>query len=115
MDQFGRYMPDYYTPARPMSPRYELIKVNGRGGAEAFQMAPNSEVLLLDASAPLVWLKTTDGAGYATCTPYSITPYTPEPQANVADLVARIERLEGLINDKPDNSGNKRGRPSAAE
>ena len=41
-----------------------IVRVSGRPGAEAYQMAPNSEVLLLDETAPIVWLKTTDGAGY---------------------------------------------------
>lgn len=74
---FDQYMNPYGYPQRPMSqmpPKYEVVRVNGRGGADAFQMAPNSDALLLDTSAPIVWLKTTDGAGYATCTPYTITP-----------------------------------------
>ena len=29
-------------------PHYDIIKVKGQNGAEAFQMAPNSKVLLLD-------------------------------------------------------------------
>jgi hypothetical protein len=32
----------------------EVVRVNGRNGAEAYQMAPNSSVLLLDESAPVV-------------------------------------------------------------
>lgn len=110
IDQFGRFVPDYGFNQRPMQQRYEVVRVNGRGGAEAFQMAPNSDVLLLDTSAPIVWLKTTDGAGYATCTPYTITPYQPETVINNSDLLARIERLEGIINDKPNHAGVKRDR-----
>ena len=49
--------------------RMEVIKVNGEPGARAFNMPPNSSVLLLDESAPIVWLKTTDGAGYASLNP----------------------------------------------
>lgn len=44
-------------------PRYEIIKVKGQNGAEAFQMAPNSQVLLLDENDPLIWFVQTDGAG----------------------------------------------------
>lgn len=66
--------------------RTEVIKVNGEGGAKAFQMAPNSSVLLLDETAPIVWLKTTDGAGYPAITPYSITPYKPAPPVDVNAL-----------------------------
>lgn len=46
-----------------------ITKVSGENGAKAFGMAPNSSALLLDETAPLVWLKTTDGAGYPTLTP----------------------------------------------
>jgi hypothetical protein len=34
--------------------RQEVVRVNGRNGAEAYQMAPNSSALLLDESAPVV-------------------------------------------------------------
>ena len=33
-------------------------------------MPPNSSIILLDESAPLIWLKMNDGAGYPTITPY---------------------------------------------
>lgn len=117
VNQFGQFVPDYGYNQRNMQlpQRYEVVRVNGRGGAEAFQMAPNSDVLLLDTTAPIVWLKSTDGAGYPTCTPYAITPYQPEPQINTADILARIERLEGLINVKPDTSGSKRSKPIAQD
>lgn len=88
--------------------RTEVIKVNGEGGAKAFQMAPNSSVLLLDETAPIVWLKTTDGAGYPAVTPYSITPYKPAPPVDVNGLEQRIARLEEMINAKPDTTNAKR-------
>ena len=61
----------------------QIVKVNGRNGAEMFQMAPNSSALLLDESAPMIWLAQTDGAGYKTLTAYDIKPHeevpVPEP------------------------------------
>lgn len=81
--------------------RQEVVRVSGRNGAEAYQMAPNSSALLLDDSSPIVWLKTTDGAGYPTLTPYSITPYKPEPEVDVKSLEARIAKLEEMFNAKP--------------
>lgn len=107
----GRYTPDngfryngygsYGQPTAPYNPpqRREIIKVSGRGGAEAFGMAPNSSVLLLDEQEPIVWLKTTDGAGYPTLTPYQIVPYQQKPQTSIDDLEARIKRLEALFNE----------------
>lgn len=82
----------------------EIIKVNGRGGAEAFQMAANSSILLLDETQPLVWLKATDGAGYPVITPYSITPYQPEPPVDTKSLEARVSRIEEMLNNEQSNS-----------
>lgn len=106
-NQYGQMMPDYSYQPRQLPQRYDVIRVNGKGGADAFQMAPNSSVLLLDTSAPVVWLKSTDGAGYPTCTPYSITPYQPDPPVNQTDLLARVERLEAILNAKSDSSNVK--------
>lgn len=90
-------------------PRYEIIRVNGENGARALQMAPNSNVLLLDETADLVWLAQTDGAGYKTVTPYSIAPYQPTTQVSVSDLEERIARLEARLNEQnPAATGAKR-------
>lgn len=80
--------------------KQEVVRVSGRNGAEAYQMTPNSSALLLDDSSPIVWLKTTDGAGYPTLTPYSITPYKPEPEVDVKSLETRIAKLEEMFNAK---------------
>ena len=83
--------------------RYDIIHVNGENGARSFQMAPNSEVLLLDDTAPLVWLAQTDGAGYLSVTPFSISPYQPAPPVDVHALEERLKKLEDMINGKSDS------------
>ena len=93
--------------------RYEIIRVNGENGAQAFQMAPNSSALLLDETAPIVWFVQTDGAGYKTAKPFSIAPYQPQPPVDVHALEARINRLEALINES--NPANDAAVPEAAE
>lgn len=75
----------------------EIIHVNGENGARAFQMLPNSQALLLDDTAPLVWLAQTDGAGYKTVTPYSISPYQPEPEVDIKELDKRLKKIEEII------------------
>ena len=75
-------------------PQQEVLKVTGRNGANALNLAPNSSVLALDTSAPIVWLVTTDGAAYKTCTPYEIKPYE---EISTNSLEKRISRLEELI------------------
>ena len=63
-------------------------------------MMPNSQALLLDDTAPLVWLAQTDGAGYKTVTPYEIKPY--EKKDPLMSLEQRISRIERMLTDEPD-------------
>lgn len=84
--------PNYYNVTLP---RYDIIQVNGKQGVDAFQMGPNSKVLLLDETAPIVWFVQTDGAGYKTPTPYQLVPYQEPEPVNLNDIVERINKLEG--------------------
>ncbi len=97
----------------------EVIRVNGENGAKAFNMAPNSSVLLLDEHDPIVWLKTTDGAGYPTVTGYQITPMMTQSEKDasmIASLEERINKLERRLekHGKPNRGGtNESADPSA--
>jgi hypothetical protein len=84
---------------QPMAQRCEITRVNGRNGAEAYQLPPNSSNLLLDETAPIVWLVQTDGAGYKSLTPYTISPYQAAPPVDVQSLEERVKKLEELINE----------------
>lgn len=88
-------------------PHYDIIKVKGQNGADAFQMAPNSKVLLLDENDPLVWFVQTDGAGYKTITPYTITPFQPAPPVDLNSLEQRLAALEEKMYAKSYNGANK--------
>lgn len=96
----GMMQPRYSPPA----PRYEIIKVNGEAGARNFRMAPNSNALLLDETAAIIWFAQTDGTGYLTVTPYSIAPYQPTPQVNIDDLATRVAQLEEIVNNAQSNT-----------
>lgn len=95
-------------------------RVNGRKGAEDFQMLPNSSVILLDTSAPLVWYKETDSAGVPSLAPYKIEAFaepTPPPPADantVAQMLAEMEQritanlskqMEAMIHGTKSDSG----------
>ena len=67
--QYGNYAPQNAAGA-PQAFVCQITRVNGRNGAEAFRMAPNSSILLMDENDPIVWMKQTDGAGYATVSGY---------------------------------------------
>ena len=86
--------------------RTEVTVLNGKNGVDALQMAENSSILALDATAPLVWLIKTDSAGYKTSTAYTITPYTPPEPPDINALMQRLDRLEGLMDGgKESNAG----------
>ena len=116
--QYNQFMPTYMQPQPQPVPtwgqnqqRMEIVRVNGENGARAYQLPPNSSALLLDESAPLVWLIQTDGAGYKTATPYTIAPYQEPPAPDYNSLAERIQRLEDMINGrKPDSAGVKRAK-----
>ena len=84
--------------------RQEITRVNGKNGAEAYMLPPNSSILLLDETAPIVWLAHTDGAGYKTVTPYTITPYQAESTPDFNSLEERIKRLEEKLNEQSNYS-----------
>ena len=120
-NQFGwqynpQFMPQAAQPFQYLGQnlqRQEIVRVNGENGAKALQLAPNSSALLLDESAPLVWLVQTDGAGYKTTVPYTITPYQAQPAPDLNSLEERIQRLEDLINGKKPYAGRSgRGEPA---
>ena len=86
----------------------QIIKVSGEPGARAYQMPANSSVLLLDEQQPVVWLKTTDGAGYPQLTPYKIEPFEPEPVPDLKGIEARIKRLEDMLDGKSNTRKNEK-------
>ena len=87
-----------FNYGRPnFSPHYEIIKVNGEAGARAFQMGPNSNMFLADATNPnLIWLVQTDGAGYSTATPLDVSIHQTEQQATYSSLEERVKHLEDM-------------------
>ena len=105
--------PTYNQPFNNYSQyqRQDIIRVNGRPGAEAFQMMPNSSALLLDETAPIVWLAQTDGAGYKSLSPYSIAPYEPEKPVDVKSLEERISNLERMMSDESHSSKHEQSKP----
>lgn len=95
---YNNFYPQYY-PQVPVYNPHQIVKVNGRNGAETYQMPPNSSCLLLDESAPIVWLAQSDGAGYKTLTAYDIQPHKEVAPVDTKSLEERITKLEGIVNE----------------
>ena len=94
----------------------KVVEVTGRAGAEAYQLAPDSSILLLDNTAPIVWLVKTDGAGYKSMIPYDIKVHAEEkPADHFKELEERISKLEETINGKSNTTNANKRKPESAE
>ena len=101
--------PSYYDYMRQMMgqtpqprhssalPAQQVIQVAGRQSIDTLQMAPNSSVLIMDTSAPIVWLCVSDGLGKVTATAYDIALHQEVPPFDVAGFAQTVEtRLQAL-------------------
>ena len=87
----------------------DVIRVNGRNGAEAINLAPNSSIFLADnTNQDRIWLCITDGAGYKTVR--AIRGIFEDTEESTVTLEERISRLEKAIEEI--NSRNVKRRKS---
>lgn len=76
-----------------------LIRVTGIDGARAYQMQANSVVPLFDSDNDIMYIKSTDGAGFPTIKAYTFAPYDMTQPQYSNDYVTRaeFEELKGMI------------------
>ena len=75
-----------------MQPINGLVSVTGIDGAKAYQLPPNSKMPLFDESDDILYLKTTDAAGYPTIKTFSFEPIKQKPMGyEQGDFVTRDE------------------------
>lgn len=87
-------------------PKQEVLQANGKASIDALQMAPNSSVLIMDKTAPIIWLCVSDGLGNVTSTPYDIAPHQETPPVDVNALETRIASIETVIAQLQEGIGN---------
>ena len=92
-----------------------ILKVSGINGVNALNLAPNTSVLALDETAPIVWLVSADGAGYKTPTPYDITPHKDQQATMQSNFEERLTRLEQIVNEQSDIKSNEQNRTKRAK
>ena len=90
----------------------QVVRVNGENGARAYGIGANSSALLLDESGTMVWLVTSDGAGYKSVSAYDITPHQNTPAPDYGTLESRIARLEEIVNGNARNTSATRKKQS---
>ena len=110
------YNNPYYNPymQRPALAQQQIIQVNGKASVDTIQLAPNSSLLAMDTTAPIVWMCVSDGVGKVTSTPYDITVHQEKPAVDMTTVESRldniektIKELEGKLNDKPNANKSK--------
>ena len=76
----------------------QIVQVSGVDGAKAYNMPANSSVALFDNQQDILYLKSTDGAGFPTIRIFDIVEHKEQPQAQ-QDFVTRKEfdELKGMI------------------
>lgn len=88
MNPSNPYMNNYNAMQNQMV--NNLIRVTGMDGAKAYQMQPNSTVALFDSSEDIMYIKSTDGAGFPTIRTFGFAPIEqPTNQGN--DFISRAE------------------------
>lgn len=85
------YYPNYFQQPQ------QIIEVNGEAGANAYNLAANSSVMLLDTQQPICYVVKTDGAGYKTVLSFDLVPHIPKEQAMMNSIEERLKKLEEMI------------------
>ena len=79
-------------PYVPQEPPQTLIRVNGIEGAKAYQMSANSTVALFDTNEDIMYVKSTDGAGFPSIRTFSFTEIKENTKATqTTDYISRQE------------------------
>lgn len=93
------------NPYYPMlNQSMQLIRVNGIEGARAYQMPANSTVALFDTNNDIMYIRTTDGAGFPQIRVFSFTEMNQQKQegsvsrSEIDEIKAEIEEIKGVLN-----------------
>lgn len=101
-----QYQPQQFAARQPL----QLIRVTGIEGAKAYDMPPNSAAPLFDSNNDIMYIKTTDDAGFPTIRAFSFTALDMAPAQNeefvtrqefetrMGQIVPMFEEIKGLLN-----------------
>ena len=78
-------------------PQQQIVQVNGKASVDTIQLAPNSSILVMDTSAPIVWMCVSDGVGKVTATPYDISVHKEKQTSEYENIEQRIAVIEKAI------------------
>ena len=107
-------MPNYQNPYTQFTPKYNMsnnsiVWVQGIEGAKAYQLAPNSNIILMDSENDRFYIKTSDNIGMCNLRIFKFTEITEtssNTQIDTSQFVTReefnqlVNQLGGLDNGK---------------
>lgn len=101
------------TPGQPQEQAQNLIRVNGIDGAKAYQMPANSTVALFDSNEDVMYVKSTDGAGFPSIRTFSfIEKVNVEGKSPDVEYISR-EEFEKFKKELMDNGKQSIQRPKS--
>ena len=90
------YQNPFFQSNPPLQPQ-QVVQVNGKAGVDQLKLAPNSSLLAMDTTAPIVWLCKTDTIGAIQAIPYDITPHVEKPPVDINALEERLAAIETML------------------
>ena len=93
-----------YQSLIPQNTQQNIQYVNGKASADAYQMTPNSSVLLMDSTQCRFYIKQTDASGIATVKTYEFKEVTDTPVNSDYVTRAEFDAFKAEMN-KPEEAG----------
>lgn len=90
------YQNPFFQSNPPLQPQ-QVVQVNGKASVDQLKLAPNSSLLAMDTTAPIVWLCKTDTIGAIQAIPYDITPHVEKPPVDLNNLEERLVTIETML------------------
>ena len=97
------YQNPFFQGTPPLQPQ-QVVQVNGKASVDQLKLAPNSSLLAMDTTAPIVWLVKTDSIGAIQAVAYDITPHIEKPPVDVNALEERLIAIETMLMEKKNES-----------
>ena len=94
----------------PVQDVQDVQYVNGKAGAEAYQMYANKKAILMDANLPRFYLKQTDANGQATIKSYDFhetEEEKPEEYVTKKEFESFKANLKGVKNESTNDANRK--------
>lgn len=108
------YQNPFFQGAPPLQPQ-QVVQVNGKASVDQLKLAPNSSLLAMDTTAPIVWLVKTDSIGAIQAVAYDISPHIEKPPVDVNALEERLIAIETMLMEKKNESNATVSKPKGEQ